>query len=399
MKIAWLCPYPIYLLSPELQLISNGNSGHASSWITNLSNELSKRTDLELHIITFAAKVPYSQNIIKDRISFHVIKYAIPFTNKGSSLFLMNRLTLFKGFITEALAILNRIKPHLVHAHGTESAFALAAYKSNLPNIISIQGIIAEYYDYEKSLVFFLQKYIEKFTIKKNLNFGCRTSWDKSFVLRNNPYANIYYMPEALNSCFFQQQWRHHDEESLLFVGSLCKRKGIEVLLKALQHVKKEIPNVILKAVGSGNQRYVSYLEKLVKEYDIQKNVIWLGNQRSEEIARHLKKSTLFVLPTFIDNSPNSLAEAMVVGTPSIASNVGGIPSMIENDLTGILVEPNQPENLAESIIALLKDYNKQNLISKNARKVARERHLPEKVADITLDVYRKIISTKGDTL
>ena len=394
MRIAWLSPYPINLLTPEIK--TNRNIGsHAASWIVNLSNELAKQNDIKLHIITHTAIIPYSQTIVKNNITFHVIRYCFPFIkNKGFPSYLpFDKLTLFKGFTKKALRILKRIQPDIVHAHGTEGAYALTAYKSEFPSLISIQGIIFEYNKVNPSLSYRLQIPIERYTIKRNKNFGCRTNWDKNFILSNNKNANIFYVPEAISNIFFKYSWEQDKTRSILFVGYLSKRKGIEILLKSISIVKKRFPEIILKVVGTGKQKYLNYLKELTKQLNIGENVIWYGSQNAEQIAEHLSKSTIFVLPTFIDNSPNSLAEAMAIGTPCIASRVGGVPSMINDGVDGLLVEAANAEKLANKIITLLENKKMQIKISKNAKATAIKRNLPEKVCKTVLNVYKEIIN------
>lgn len=394
MKIAWLAPYQINLLAQELTTNRNIR-GHAASWIVNLSNELAKQNDIELHIITHTVAVPYSQEIKKNNITFHIIRYCFPFTkNKGFPPYMpLDKLTRYRGFIKNALRILEKIQPDIIHAHGTEDAYALTAYKSGLPSLISIQGIIAEINKISPSLSYRFQIPIERYTIKRNKNFGCRTDWDKSFILSNNKNANIFYVPEAISGVFFKYNWNPTDILSILFVGYLSKRKGIEILLHSIPIVKKRFPEIALKVVGTGSQKYLKYLKVLTRELNIEKNVIWYGSQNAEQIAEHLSKSTIFVLPTFIDNSPNSLAEAMAVGTPSIASRVGGVPSMINDGVDGILVEVGDAEELANKIIVLLQNKEMLTEISKNAKATALKRNLPEQVCKIVLNVYKEIIN------
>lgn len=393
MKIVWLAPYSMNLLIPELKTSKNV-SGHAASWVVNLSNELASQKNIELHIITHINGIPYSQVIEKNNITFHVIRYCFPFTNKGFPPYLpLNALTWHKSFVSEALKILERIEPDIVHAHGTENAFALTACKSGLPSLTSIQGIIVECNKISPSLSYRLQIPVESYTIKENKNFGCRTEWDKSFVLRINPNANVFYVPEAIGNMFFKHKWAQTNPSSVLFVGYLSKRKGIEVLLRSISVAKRKSPQILLKVVGSGPEKYLRYLMGLTRQLDIEKNVVWLGSRDAEEIVGYLCGSTMFVLPTFIDNSPNSLAEAMAVGTPSIASRVGGVPSMIEDGVDGLLVESNNAEELAAKIIALLGNEKMQIELSKNARSTALKRNLPQQVAETVIDVYDAIIS------
>ena len=92
--------------------------------------------------------------------------------------------------------------------------------------------------------------------------------------------------------------------------------------------------------------------------------------------------SALLIHPSHIDNSPNSVGEAMASGLPFVASNVGGISSMIEHAVNGILVEPRNHRQLAEAVISLLHNEAERGRLAKKAKEVAREQHLPSRVAE-----------------
>lgn len=103
-------------------------------------------------------------------------------------------------------------------------------------------------------------------------------------------------------------------------------------------------------------------------------------------------KSHIFVCPSIIENSPNSLGEAQILGVPCIASYVGGIPNMIEHKISGLLYQSNEHEVLAQYICQLFNDKHFCNFISKNEIRVALKRHDKIANAQMTLNIYNKII-------
>ena len=287
MKIAWLAPYPINLLTPELKINRDCNE-HPSPWIVNLSKEIVERHNIELHIITHTPLISHSQNITKNGINFHIIRYCFPFTNRGFPSYLpINAITLYNGFTKSALKVLKEIEPDIVHAHGTENAYALTACEYDIPSVISLQGIISEILKVNPSFFYLLQKWIELFTIKKSVYFGCRTILDRNFVLTVNKNASISYIPEAISYMYFNNTWKDNSGKNIVFVGCLCKRKGIEQLLKSMSLVKKKIPEVKLRVIGSGRNKYERYLRKLAKKLSLEKNVFWFGYQNPEQIVKH----------------------------------------------------------------------------------------------------------------
>jgi L-malate glycosyltransferase len=391
MKVLWLAPYPINSLDTKIEKVRDFPIG-TGLWLVNLLDAL-KLLGLEIHILT---RSPY---IVKDKLeinngnlSYHIIKDSFS-SNKGYPYYFpYDVLSKYSNFIRKAKIVVQSIKPDLVHSHGTEGPYALLGTLLKYPHINSIQGIVTEIFKSSPNINYYFQKKIEKYTIYRTIYFGCRTLWDKSFVLSINPSAEIFNLPEAINPVFFQNKWKPHDNKTIMFVGSVIRRKGIEVLLKALVNIKKVIPDIRLIVIGSGELNYIILLKQYAFKHNIDKNIEWLGKKDSNEIAYYLSTSSLFVLPTFMDNSPNSLAEAMAIGIPSIASSVGGIPSMLDDGLNGFLTEKANHLALAEKIISVLLDFELCKKISESSRQKALDRNFPENVSKITFDVYNKIL-------
>ena len=127
---------------------------------------------------------------------------------------------------------------------------------------------------------------------------------------------------------------------------------------------------------------------------EIERNVKFFGFKSAEEIAKLHLENQVYVLPTENDNAPNSISEAMVSGMPIIATSVGGIPSMIKDGETGILIKPNAPEELAEKIIYLFNNPYERERLGNNAKKTARKRYSLNNVINETLVAYNYIISS-----
>jgi glycosyltransferase involved in cell wall biosynthesis len=163
-------------------------------------------------------------------------------------------------------------------------------------------------------------------------------------------------------------------------------------LLKALPLVKERFPDITLDVIGVGPQGDGEGLRALCSQLQIGPRVTFLGRQAAPEIARRHLQAQVFVLPSENENSPNALAEAMVSGMPVIASDAGGIPSMVADGETGLLVPPQNPVRLGEAILRLLEHADERARLGQNARRIARERHQPESVAGQTVAAYREIL-------
>lgn len=393
MKVLWLTNYDTSLLTPELKVLRR-SSNHTTSWITNLSRAMAKRMDVDLHLLTFNPYVPFNQVIVREGITFHVIKNGVPWLPKGyPHYFPFDALASYIFEAKKVLATIEDLSPQIIHVQGTESAFGNIALKQKAPFIVSIQGIITEYFQSNPSLFFRIQKKHEQKVVSKAKYFGCRTDWDKGFVRGLNQKAKIFHLNEAMNPLFFERQWRDTKGYRLVFVGSLIQRKGVEELLDCVGILKKRFPIISLRMIGGhAGPSYMKLLRSKCEAMQIRESVSFLGVRTPNEIWEILLESDVFVLPTYNDNSPNSLAEAMVLGMPVVASRVGGIPSMIKDGVNGILCEPRNAADLANVITRLLKNRALMAELGSNARRVATERHEPQQVVEATMDAYRKIL-------
>lgn len=398
-KVAWLAPYPVPTLAPAIALARSHPTFHPAGWLVNLSRALAATGDLDLHVLVESTLVAHDQVAQKDGITFHVIKSGLPIINRGyPSFFPWDLLTGFAPTVAKLLRTIRELRPDVVHAHGTESAYALAGVKSRLPCLISIQGVISEYYKTNPSFRFRMVRRYEQSAVRRGRFFTCRTDFDTGFVRSLNPQARIFMIHEAMNPVYFRNDWQVATSETIMFVGSLEPRKGLPVLLKALSSVRPRRPKVLLNVIGGGSAEAHAQLQQDCSRLNIANNVKFLGFQPAEEIARIHLQSQVFVLPSQNENSPNSLAEAMVSGLPVVATRVGGVPSLVEDGQTGLLVPWGDPQALAEKIEWLLAHPEERERLGNNARRVARARHTPQVVAEKTIQAYNEILTTERRT-
>ncbi len=391
-RILWLCPYQLSLLKPELDVNLKSMQERAAPWIDFLSKELANTRDIELHILIKSPKIIFDQSFKKFNIIFHVIRHTFPFTKKGYPWFLpLEKIFWYKNLRKRINQKVEEISPDIIHAHGTESVYGIAAISSKTPSIISIQGLIKLIYKTENKWSF--QIPVETYTIKKGIHFGCRTDWDKNEVKKINPQAIIHYLPEAMNPEVFKHKWSDIQMNELTFVGGLIERKGVEVLLESILELSQQFPEIKLNLIGSGPIKYVNKLKKYVTDNNIGNKVQFHGFLSHDELIPVLLKSKIFILPTFIDNSPNSLCEAMALGMPCIASNVGGIPSLIDHERNGFLSKAGDFKQLSVYIKKLFLNSDLRIRIGINARETAMNRHLPANVSKTTISVYKSILS------
>jgi glycosyltransferase involved in cell wall biosynthesis len=362
-----------------------------------LSNELAKDNNVELHIVTLSPYVNKDYRFIQNHIHFHVLKrfYRIPILNLGLPRYVpLDVVTLWQFDRIKLDNELKRINPDLTHIHGTEGIYGISNYSLKKAHLVTIQGISNLYNNELPKSSSYPYLLLEKSIIRKYKYFGNRTDFGKEFILSINKNAEFIFTPESINQIFFDYN-TIKDSKSLIFIGDIIERKGVDILIKALELIKKEFKEIKLNVVGTGNENYISELKKLAKDSGVDRNINWLGYKTNIEIKELFKLSSIFVFPTLIDNSPNSLLEAMASGLICIASETGGIPSIIKNKMNGYLFQKKDYKRLAELVISVINNFSQNIKVSKNAIDFSKSYCRPDYVFYKTVEVYNEIIMNK----
>lgn len=172
------------------------------------------------------------------------------------------------------------------------------------------------------------------------------------------------------------------NEIKLIFVGRIEKGKGIEKLLETLRNLKEF--NIILTIVGDGNKK-AEYME-LAKQYEIQNQISFKGFiPFGEDLLRIIKEHDLFILPSLSEGLPQVILESMACGVLVLASNIGGIPQIVKNDINGFTFNPQSSTELQDLILKLQKSKFDNTLMCINALKTAKE-YSCESQAEILLN-------------
>lgn len=155
------------------------------------------------------------------------------------------------------------------------------------------------------------------------------------------------------------------ENNMLLSVGRLVPWKGFKVLIEVMPDLLREFPDLKLKIVGDGPQK--EELENLIKEKSLENSVFLLGRLEREETLKFMKKSSLYILNTHYEGFAHQLLEVASLKTPIITTNIGGNPELIENNQEGLLVEPNNEEQIKEAVLKILQDFDFRKKITENA--------------------------------
>jgi len=372
MRVAWVANYPVDRLEPELRVSRNLSGYHSCSWIVNLADALVEHGGIDLHLLMQTPVIPNDQVFKKRGITFHALKSGIPFTNRGYPYYFpLDAMTGFRRDCRRIVRELRAIAPDVVHAHGTEGAFARSAVRSGYPCIVAIQGIINEYIKDDPCLRWKLVCPQECDTLETADSFICNTIYDENVIRKLGADGDIRHIPHCIGDKFFDTE-ASLESSNVLFVGAVSQRKGVRTLIEAAAQVAGRGISAKTLIAGQGTPpSHVDELKKLCDALKLGEQVEFLGSQSVDQLIQHYEQSAVAVLPTWADTHPNVISEAMACGIPVIAARVGGIPYMVRDGETGFLIDPGDPTALADRLCDLLGDLELRQRFGKAAKTIA----------------------------
>jgi glycosyltransferase involved in cell wall biosynthesis len=324
-----------------------------------------------------------------------------------------------KKLLPKCMKIIDDFKPDIIHIFGSEEYFGLVAEHTEIPVVIHIQGSIPPYYnarfppgysrfdlafnnglnigriakDFKNDFVFVTRAKREERILRACHYYMGRTEWDKNISKLYNPDSQYFYCSEALRNVFVNapKKWEKHEREKVILVSTISSPfyKGIDLVLKTSKLLKENTEiDFDWRIFGVTD---IAFHEKKTKIKKGEVNVKLMGIASAEKLKEELLDADIFIHPSYIDNSPNSICEAQILGLPVISTNVGGISSLIKHKETGLLIPANDPFTLVCYIKLLLQDKTLMGEIGENAQKTAIKRHDPQMILKDLLNTYQSI--------
>jgi glycosyltransferase involved in cell wall biosynthesis len=308
-------------------------------------------------------------------------------------------------------AVIERVQPDVIHVHGTEGPAGLLLQRHRLPTVVSIQGSAAiwatRYWGshgwqtrirHPRSVVnrilFAARGRREAQILRAATVVAGRTRWDERFCHSRAPQAAYYRAYECVRPEFLSVRHRphpHRTQKRVLTVSSSQPYKGIDLAIAAIARLRASGRNVKLILAGSFFKRgWGSEILDSVAAAGPDA-VEMTGYLSAAEIAVRLAEADAFVLPSHIENSPNSLLEAMAAGVPCVAASVGGVRSMLRNGVEGLLFSRGDADALARQLERVLDDADLASRLGHAAAVRARATCRPEEVARDTIRMYERL--------
>lgn len=407
MKVLWFTNTPS-------NYISSMQGYNGGGWISSLENEIKKKNNIKLAICFISDK---GESIIKNGVSYYPIKEN-KFYNISTAFSKIFKEKQEKIIIHKCLKVINDFQPDIIHIFGTERQYGLIAPHTNIPIVVHIQGVLNPYFNAylppfiswnsflskKKNIISYLKGLKEKYSWERNtqreqyiirniFNYIGRTEWDKRIIKTLNPKCNYYYGGEILREIFYSPTERIIPQElTLVTTISSPLYKGFDVVLKTANILKNNF-HLRFRWLVFGNIE-PSFIEKVINISHKNVSIELKGIGSAENIKKAISCCTAFVHPSYIDNSPNSVGEAQLLGCTVIATNTGGLPSLIKDGETGYLTPTNDPYQMAYLINEIFKNPTKNMEIGNKARTEAEQRHNKEKIINKLIDTYQHIIKS-----
>ena len=400
------------VILPRVAVHMSSNAGVVGGWIAGLAEGLLQSGEVTLSV---AFPIYQSASLVSGEVDN--LRY-FGFPQKKSD------ITSYNSEVEEyAKTIIEQAAPDIVHIFGTEFPHTLAVVNvcENLgildKVVINIQGLVSiyakHYYaDVPRSMILRRQwdalvkrGVYEIDALKKVRHVIGRTDWDKACATQINSAVEYHFCNETLRGEFYNHIWDilNCERRSIFLSQAFYPIKGLHYFLQALPEVVKIYPDTHVYVAGHDIMRpatlkskikfgsYEKYIKRMISRLGLRKYITFTGALDEEAMCKKFIKSHVFVSPSSIENSPNSVGEAMLLGVPTIASDVGGVKNMLTHNKEGIIYQHDAPYMLAYYICLLFSNDELALKFSENAKRHAEVTHDREGNLNTMLEIYEVI--------
>jgi glycosyltransferase involved in cell wall biosynthesis len=370
----------------RILLLSDLNSAHTIKWATSLA-----RSGLEVFV--FGLSDCNHALYTKDNIQFSTLEIDQSIT--GDSRVTTAKLKYLKA-VPKVKEIIGFFKPDLVHAHYASSYGLIGALSGFHPYILSVWG--AEIFEFP------LKSFLHKYLIQYNLNQADQVLSTSHFMAREiNKYTAkpIVITPFGIDLSIFKPQpgVSLFNQEDLVIgtIKALEEQYGVEYLIKAFKILRGKHPRLPLKLLIVGGGSLEKPLKTLVKELCVENETVFTGRVNYDLVPTYHNMLSVYVALSVIDSESFGVAiiEASACERPVVVSNVGGLPEVVEDGVTGFIVPPRDPEQAALAIEKLTLDSDLRAKMGQRGRaRVAQLFNWSENLSQI-INIYQNVLANK----
>lgn len=414
MRVLWFALTPG--LSAEYLKISSTGGG----WIASLQKVVEQVEECQLGFVFYTERASAPFDYGKTRY--------FPIRPLGSSKGkrLLNRITgraEQDENLPAFLRAIDEFKPDIIHVHGTEYPFGLILREvKDIPVVVSIQGVLTVYrekylaglrlpglwkgwrtgYAFHRAdfKIWKKRMEIEQEILRRTPFVFGRTDWDRRIMRVLAPQAEYIHVDEVIRPGFYGLEWkRRHGKPAVFFTTSSHSiYKGFEVIIDTARILLRNGVEFEWLVAGLSEKQplvLVTLKEKGVRNL-AELKIRLLGTMKEDAVADRLLNCDAYIQVSHIENSPNSVCEAMLAGAPVIASFAGGTGSILKDGVSGTLVQDGDPFALAGAMEEVITQPEQYAMMAAEGRKVAQRRHDPRAIVNGMVGRYREIIQKQG---
>ena len=413
MKIIWL----------SNKLLLGQDSGSTGTWLGTMAQELAKSGSVQLGNISAGSVAEVTR---QDHGPFQ--QWVVPTTTKWNRNGLPS-----KKIVLDIINAVEEFSPDLVHVWGTEYFWGMLTARKliNRVALLEIQGLI-----YTIAKVFHggltakeqlacvgLKEILRQSTIWQNQRrFGAwgvfekeiiaqhhyitvQSKWVEAQVKAVNPVCTIFENDRLLREPFYSAEtWQYSGKHQVFCSAAYSSPfKGLHVAIRAVAILKNRFPNIRLRIAGAHQKEglrqdgYIAWVVREVKRLGVRSNVNWLGPLNASQIVSEMQASSVMVIPSFIESYSTSMKEAMLVGTPVVATYTGGLPSLAKDETSALFFSIGDEAMCAYQLERVLTDRELATQLSEQSRKIALERNDRKRIIKNQLDTYRFVLDLSDE--
>lgn len=409
MKVLWFTNNHVNLASG---VVTGG-------WMQSLEQAITKIEGIELYIATRARKGDTPGRFIAGNTTYIVIPDNRSLFKKRIDIFFNREPDEY--FLNQYLEIIQSVCPDVIQIFGSEMNYGLICEHTKVPVVLHIQGVLNPYL-YQLSRIHFTKLQLAKSQSFKDLIRGStygnslrsfsrrarnesrflkacpnvigRTDWDKRVMTILAPNARYFHCDELLRSDFFACTWHYHQDESINIVSVISSAvyKGHDNIIatcKVLIALGIKFKWHIIGFSETSTTYRLFYKEHASALHGL---IQFHGSHAPSEMIALLLTCNVYVHPSHIENSSNAICEAMALGMPVVALDVGGNTSIIRNNEDGFIVPNHDPYSLAEAIVRISQSDELSTTLGSNAKRHAHLRHNTQTIVSNLRQIYTKVI-------
>lgn len=412
MRVLWVSQVPPAALARSH---AGQESLWTGSWIPALERLMRDHPAIDLHI---AALTPADDVVVDAGVTYH----GVGIKQRSRVQRLRDNWGVGQRALEETsrmLKLVDDVRPDVIHVHGTEHGFSNLVLGSRIPCLLSMQGLLTVYERMStRELNVWPEAWLgdvsgllkahtplhqrhemrirslrERHILAAAAYLGGRTEWDRMVASILAPQATYFHCGEALRPQFYEAAWGGVHEGAPIVYSTIgpASYKGVETLIEATALAARRGHVIRLRLAGI-SEDFLSgrAARRIARRLGISSRVSLLGRLTASEIVEELEQCSAYVCPSHIENSPNGLCEALMMGVPCVATAVGGVPSLVSRQECWLL-QDGDPWHMAAAMSEILEQPETAVERGIRAKLRAHERHDRASVRAGLIGVYEAI--------